>query len=229
MTSRSMLVAAVLWLFACGGGGGGGGTTVPIPSPSPGPSTSPLQFQPLRAGDTWTYACYLGTLAPAASTFPKTNQVLGTVTVNGTLAYEYQVEIPTSPTQSTTQIQLLANDAAGDTLIYGYMANPTASPEPVAPTVIVAHRPGPDLTTYDYPAEGGGVVSRVFCCTTPTHRTVFGTFTVDAYFDGSHVVSSATDGYGYAIGKGVMEEDHNFDDPDPSKRVDCLITATPPP
>ena len=219
-------VAAIAWIMACGcGGGGGGASTVPPP-----PVQSPQPFLPLKAGSIWTYACYLGSPAPAASTFPKTNQVLGVTNLNGTNVYEYQIQIPSSPTQSTTQIQLLANDGADNTILFGYMASPGSSPMPIAsPTIVVAQNPGANGTTYDYPAQGGGIVSRVFCCTTPTHTTVFGVFTVDAYFDGSHVVSAATDGYGYAQGKGVMEEDHNFNDPDPSKRIDCLIVATPAP
>ncbi|HEY7992862.1 MAG TPA: hypothetical protein VID24_01470 [Candidatus Eremiobacteraceae bacterium] len=225
--ARAFFIVGVLWLAACGGGGG---ASMPGPGPSPMPSMSPRPFLPLKSGDTWTYACYLGSPAPSASTFPKTNQVLGTATVNGTLTYEYQLQIPTSPTQSTTQIQLLADDAAGNTLIYGYMASPSASPMPIAsPTIIIGQNPGPNGTTYDYEAQDGGTVSRVLCCKTQTHPTVFGTFEVDVYYDGSHTVSQATDGYGYAIGLGSMEEDHNFNDPDPSKRIDCLVTNTPPP
>lgn len=217
-----------VWFAGCGGGGAG--VPGPAPSPSIGPSPSPMPFLPLPVGELWTYACYLRSPAPSASTFPKTNKVIGTTTVNGTLTYEYQQQMPTSPTQSTMQIQLLANNAAGDTVLYGYMISPNASPSPVvSPTVIVPQNPGPNNTTYDYPAENGGTVSRVFCCSTQTHPTVFGTFLVNAFFDGSHTVSSSTDGYGYAPGKGVLEEDHNFNDPDPNKRIDCLITATPPP
>lgn len=224
--ARASLIAAVVWLAACGGAGGGG--TVP-PGPPP-PATSPKPFLPLKAGDVWTYACVLGTPAPSASTFPKTNQVLGTAMVNGTLTYEYALEVPSSPTQRTTQIQLLADDAAGDTLIYGYMANPTASPAPIAsPAVVIAQQPGAGLTPYDYEGESGATVQRVFCCTGQTHPTVFGVFDVDEYFEGSHALASATDGYGYAPGVGSVEEDHNFADPDPAKRIDCLVTSTPPP
>lgn len=230
MTTRSWVLSAccpfavaAIWLAACGGGGG----SLPGPTPPPGPSPSPQPYLPLAVGDTWTYACYLGTPAPGASAFPKTNQVLGTTTVAGTTVYEYAEQIPSSPTQSTTQIQLLANDAKHNTVLYGYMAGPTASPQAVTPTVIVAANPGPSNAPYDYPAEGGGTVSRVFCCTEPTNPTKFGVFTVNAFFDGSHVVSSATDGYGYALGKGVMEEDHNFNNP--GTRIDCVITSTPPP
>ena len=220
------LVSASLWLAACGGGG----SSLPAPgeTPSPGPSRSPLPFLPLKVGNTWTYACYLGTPVPGASTFPKTNQVIGSTTVGTTVTYEYQEQLPTSPTTGSTQIQLLANDTNGNTLLYGYMANPTASPTAVTPTVIIPHVPGPPLTSfYDYPAQGGGTISRVFCCTGNTNLTVFGVLPVSEYFDGSHVLSSTTDGYGYEIGKGAMEEVHNSNNASP--KVDCLITATPSP
>jgi hypothetical protein len=227
-TQRAAIVFGVLWLAACGGGGSSSGGNLPGPVPSP--SSSPIPFLPLKSGEVWTYGCVLGTPAPSASIFPKVNQILGMTTVNGTLTYEYELQIPTSPTQSTTQIQLLANDTHGDTVLYGYMSSPSSSPAPIAsPTVVVAERPGADLTTYDYEAENGATVLRIFCCTGQTHRTVFGVFNVDEYFEGSHVVSESTDGYGYAAGLGSVEEDHNFNDPDPAKRVDCLITATPSP
>jgi hypothetical protein len=224
---KSILGFATLALLldACGGGGGGGSG---IPGPGPNPSPTPTRFyQPLAVGDTWTYACYLGTPAPGASAFPKTNQILGTVAVNGTQTFEYQEQIPSSPTQSTNVIQLLAHDAAGNTLIYGYMANPSASPQPLAsPVVIVAQNPGAMGTSYDYPAENGGTVSRAFCCSGPTNPTVFGVYQVNEFVEGSHSINTATDNYGYAAGQGVMEEDHNFNSPN---RIDCIITATPPP
>ncbi len=226
MKTSIALAALFLCLCACGGAGGGGS----VPAPGPRPSSSPVPFLPLAAGDTWTYACTLGTPAPSASTFPKTNQVLGTTTVGGTTVFEYAEQIPSSPTQSSTVIQLLADDPAGDTLIYGYMANPSSSPAPLAsPVVIIAASPGVAGTIYDYPGENGGTISRFFWGSEPTHPTVFGTFQVDAYFEGSHVAAQATDGYGYAAGLGVMEEDHDFANPDPSKRIDCLITSTPAP
>jgi len=181
---------------------------------------------PLRDGELWTYACYLGTPTPGASTFPKTNQVIGHTTVGATTVYEYAQQMPTSPTQSTTQIQLLANDANDNTLIYGYMANPTATPEVVTPTIIVAANPGPSNAPFDYPGQDGGTVSRVFCCNTVTNETAFGVIPVSAYFDGSHNVEMATDGYGYAAGKGVMEEDHEFNQ---MPRIDCVVTGTPAP
>src|SRR5450755_5137091 len=106
------LVTVALLLDACGGGGGSGSTGMPGPQPSPSPTATQF-FQPLSVGDTWTYACYLGTPAPGASSFPKTNQILGSTVVNGTQTFEYQEQIPSSPTQSTTIIQLLANDARG--------------------------------------------------------------------------------------------------------------------
>lgn len=218
------ITLGTLWLFACGGGSGvAQNATTP-----PGPTPSPQPYLPLRVGDLWTYACYRGTPAPGASTFPKTNQIIGTTTINGTVTYEYQEQLPTSPTSTTAQIQLLANDARGNTILYGYMVNSTASPMPVTPTVIVPEHPGSaGASFYDYPAEGGGSISRVFCCSTVTNPTVFGLLNVNVYFDGSHVVASSTDGYGYTIGTGVTEEDHNFNDP--STRIDCVVTATPPP
>jgi hypothetical protein len=219
-------IVAIVWLAACGGGGGG---SVPGPSPSIGPSASPRPFLPLAVGDTWTYACYLGP-SPGPSTFPKTNTVIGTATVNGIVTYEYQLQSPITPTQSTTQIQLVANDSAGNTILYGYVPTPGASPSPiVSPTVIIAHVPGANGTTYDYPSQNGGTVQRVFCCTENSLPTVFGTFTVDAYFEGSNVLHNAPYGYGYAAGIGSVDEAYNITDPDPNKHIECLITATPPP
>jgi hypothetical protein len=219
------IAVGTLSIVACGGGGGSG---VAQPTPPPAPTPSPQPYLPLKVGDMWTYACYRGTPAPGASTFPKTNKIIGTTTINGTVTYEYQEELPISPTTSTFQIQLLANDARGNTLLYGYMLNPTAAPMSVTPTVIVPEVPGPaGISYYDYPAEGGGTVSRVFCCSTVTNPTVFGVLRVNVYFDGSHVVASSTDGYGYTVGLGVTEEDHNFNNA--STRIDCVVTATPPP
>jgi hypothetical protein len=220
----SMFALAVLWLVSCGGGGGG---SLPGPTPPPLPSPSPAPYQPLAVGDTWTYACYRGTPAPGASAFPKTNQVLGTVRVAGTVTYEYAEQIPSSPTQSTTQIQLLANDGNDNTMLYGYMANPTAAPQLVTPTIVVPSSPGPSNAPWDYPAQGGGTVQRVFCCSGVTNPTKFGVITVNEFYDGSHVVDMTTDGYGYARGQGVMEEDHNFNNP--ATRIDCIVTATPAP
>ncbi|HLJ83347.1 MAG TPA: hypothetical protein VKT51_04105 [Candidatus Eremiobacteraceae bacterium] len=219
------LVGLVTLLAACGGGGGGGGG---LPGPRPSPSPTIMQFyQPLAVGDAWTYKCYLGTPAPGASSFPKTNRVIGSVTVNGTLTYEYQEQIPSSPTQSTDEIQLLANDAAGDTLLYGYMATAGSSPQPLAsPVVIQAASPGPAGKFYDYPAENGGTISRFYWGTGPTNPTTFGVYQVNEFFEGSHMIGTSTDGYGYAYGQGVMEEDHNFNTPN---RIDCVISATPPP
>jgi len=216
---RGATLAGILWLGSCGGGGGSS------PGPTP-PPASPVPYLPLKVGDVWTYACYLGTPAPGASAFPKTNQVLGTVTVNGTLTYEYAQQLPSSPTNSTTQIQLLANDGQQNTVLYGYMANPTASPQPVTPTVIVAQHPGGNGSVFDYPSEAGGVVSRFFFGNGVTNPTVFGVLPVSEYFEGSHNINTATDGYGYLLGRGVMEEDHNFNTP---QRIDCIITATPAP
>ncbi|HKW45141.1 MAG TPA: hypothetical protein VJN22_05740 [Candidatus Eremiobacteraceae bacterium] len=219
-------VALALLLDACGGGGGS--TSVPGPPPGPSPSPTPtIFFQPLAVGDTWTYACYMGTPSPGASTFPKTNKVLGTAMVHGTQTFEYAQQIPSSPTQSTTVIQLLANDATGNTLIYGYLPNVGGSPQPLAsPVVIVAQSPGPPLSIDDYPAEHGGTVQRIYCCHGNTNPTVFGVYVVNEYFEGSHILNNTTDGYGYALGQGVMEEDHILTAP---QRIDCLITATPPP
>jgi hypothetical protein len=220
--------AAALSAFVGCGGGSGASPALGI-SPPPIASPSPKPFLPLAVGDVWTYACYLGTPAPLASTFPKTNQVLGTTDVGGTQTFEYAIQIPSSATLSTTEIQLLANDAAGDTIIYGYVASPGAAPSPLAsPAFIIAHAPTAG-ETFDYDSQAGSAVSRFFWGTESTHETALGTFTVDAYFEGSHSVSGATDGYGYAAGLGSMEEDHDFNDPNPAKRIDCLITTTPAP
>ena len=230
-----MLVAMKAWIViailagcaavACGGGGGSSQTL-----PTPAPSSSPRPWLPLSVGDTWSYACYLGSPAPGASTFPKSNAVIGTQVVSGTTTFAYEIQVPTSPTNMTEQIQLLADDAAGNTVLFGYLAAPGASPEPIAsPTIVIAQNPGSPGSVFDYPAENGGTVSRFFFGNIPTHPTVFGVFQVDAYYEGSHTFATSPDCYGYAPGLGSMEEDHNFTDPDPNKRIDCLITSTPPP
>ena len=104
MKSLLGFLTLALLLDACGGGGGAGGSGS-LPGPLPSPSPTPTRFyQPLAVGDKWTYACYLGTPAPGASAFPKTNQILGTAVVNGTQTFEYQEQIPSSPTRSTNVI-----------------------------------------------------------------------------------------------------------------------------
>ncbi|HUY40799.1 MAG TPA: hypothetical protein VMV82_04445 [Candidatus Dormibacteraeota bacterium] len=194
-------------LAACGGGGGGGGTPGPNPSPP-----APAYYQPLAVGDTWTYTCH-NTHNPAEQQYAIQNSVLGTTTVGGQTVYEFSIQIPSSPTQSTTVIQLLANDAQRNTSIYGYLVGGT--PQTIAPTIIVAANPGPTGTAYDYTGQNASTIDRIFEGIESSNPTPLGTFTVAPYFE-----SSSTHNYGYALGTGIVEEDHG-----PSFEYDCLVTS----
>jgi hypothetical protein len=208
---RAIATALMCGLAACGGGGGtggGGGQPPPVPTPTP----SPLQFyQPLATGDTWKYSCHFRN-PPMAGTFPIANRVTGTQMVNGVQTFAFALQVVTSPTQIATQTMLLANDTQGNVTLYGYLASGTVLP--VTPTLIVAAAPSTS-TPYNYPALGGGTVTRSFAAFTVTNPTPLGTFNVAVYYE-----SGATHNYGYALGKGIMEEDHG-----PNFRYDCLIGA----
>ncbi len=212
---RVSMVGPVLLvvLAGCGGGGGSspGSGPAPGPTPTPGPTATPAVYQPLAAGDSWAYTCH-NTQNSGEAPYAIANTVVGTATVNGHAVYELSLQIPSSPTQSVTQIQLLADDAAGNTSIYGYLAGGVA--QAVTPAVIVAANPSKS-TPYDYPALGGGTVPRAFVGFESSNPTSLGTFQVAPYFE-----SGGTHNYGYALGIGIVEEDHG-----PNFQYDCLVTS----
>ncbi len=105
----------------------------------------------------------------------------------------------------------MANDSAGSTLIYGYLVN--GQVQGFAPTIVVAAAPAMGAS-YDYPAQGGGTVMRTFVGFESSNPTKLGTFEVAPYFE-----NGGTHNYGYALGYGVVEEDHG-----PKFEFDCLIT-----
>jgi hypothetical protein len=198
-------VVAVL-LFACGGGGGGGGTI-----PAPMPSQSPGIYQPLAAGDSWSYQCHDIT-NPGVPKFPIANSVVGTTSVGAQAVVEFSVQIPSSPTQSVTEIQLLADDAQGNTTIYGYLVG--GAVQTIAPATIVSANPSVS-GNYDYTAPDGSTVTRLFVGFEHSNPTPLGTFVVAPYFE-----SGKTHNYGYASGTGIVEEDHG-----PNFQYDCLIQS----
>jgi hypothetical protein len=207
---RSLTASAILalaLLTACGGGGGGGG----LPGPTP-PPPSPQYYQPLAVGDSWAYTCH-NTQNPSEQTYSIQNSVLGTTTVGSQTVYEFSIQIPSSPTQSTTVIELLANDAQRNTSIYGYLVGGT--PQTITPAIVVAASPGAKGTAYDYTGPGGNTIDRIFEGFESSNPTPLGTFTVAPYFE-----SSSTHNYGYALGNGIVEEDHG-----PNLEYDCLVTS----
>ncbi len=203
---RSILVFVLAaTLVGCGGGGSGpSGPPPPGPTPTPSPAAAPV-YQPLAVGDTWTYRCN--------ASFSITNAVTQTVAVGATTTYALAVQIPSSPTASTTETMLVANDAGGNTVLYGYLAGGKAVP--VTPATIVSAAPVLDAS-YDYPGPSGGTVTRTFVGFENSHRTPYGgVYVVAPYFE-----SGGTHNYGYALGVGVVEEDHG-----PAFEFDCLLSA----
>src|SRR5579872_3169825 len=93
------LVVLISALAACGGAGGG--TTGP-PNPSPAPPIRQL-YQPLATGDSWVYTCH-NTQNKSEQPYAIKNSVLGTAAVGGKTVYEFSLQIPSSPTQSTTVV-----------------------------------------------------------------------------------------------------------------------------
>src|SRR5579883_12896 len=194
--------ALALGLLVIGGGAcGGSGATAPSPSPP---------YLPLAIGNRWQYECLRQGSSGAALTL--TDSVADTVRVAGRLTYAFALEIPDSAGHVATQVQLLANDSAGNTRIEGYVIG--GQPTPVTPTVIVAAQPQLH-TPYDYPAPGGGTITRAFKGIESSNPTPLGTFTnVAPYYDNGGI-----DNYGYVPGKGIVEQDHaNFE-------FDCLIES----
>lgn len=185
-----VVLVAVIGLSACGGGS----KTQP-----PVPPAGPQIYLPLAVGNTWSYDCGGGVTI--------TDNVTQTVTVGGQQAFALQLQFPNSPTQTF----LLGNDSQGNTTIYGYLVN--GAPMPVTPAAYISSSPKA-MQSFNYPAEGGGTVNRVFVNFEPTNPTPLGVFQVASYNDSA---SGGKDIWGYAAGKGIMEQDHgNFD---------CKITS----
>ena len=192
--------AAIVLLAACGGGGGGGGTSGgPPPGPTPTPSPAAV-YLPLAVGNTWAYDCGGGVT--------KTNTVTQAVVAGGRTTFAYAEQIP-SPSGTTTQTLLLANDASGNTTLYGYLVNGSA--QAVSPTLLIAASPAVNQH-FDYPAPDGSIVSRYFRAFDHTNPTKLGTFAVAVYYE-----SNGQHNYGYTLGTGVTEEDQ--------APYDCTITS----
>ena len=186
-----VILAVTIGQTACGGGSS---TLQP-----PGPPQGPQIYLPLAVGNTWSYDCGGGVAI--------TDSVTQSVTVGGQQTFALQLEFPNAPTQTV----LLANDSKGNTTFYGYLVN--GAPMTVTPTAYISANPKTG-DKFDYPAQGGGTISRVFVNFEPTNPTPLGVFQVASYNDSA---SGAKDIWGYATGKGVMEQDHgNFD---------CKITS----
>jgi hypothetical protein len=177
------------------------GAKLPSPSQAAQPNASKL-YQPLAKGNYWKYICN--------SQFTIEDRVIGTYKLAGRTVYALSLQIPSSPKVSTHVVQLLANDARGNTWIYGYLLQ--GKVHAVKPAEIVAASPVKGKH-YNYPAPKSGSVSRIFKLFENTNRTPLGVFWVAAYFE-----SSNTHNYGYSLGRGVMEQDHG-----PAYRYDCLI------
>jgi hypothetical protein len=159
-------------------------------------------YQPLALGDAWKYVCN--------HQFTIRNAVIGRVRVGKKLTYEFQIQIPRSPSRSVKIVQLLANDASGATRIYGYLLG--GKVRAVRPTAIVVSSPVLHRH-YDYPGPNGKSIRRVFVGFENTNPTPLGIFYVAPYFE-----TNATHNYGYTLGRGIMEEDHG-----PNYRYDRLI------
>jgi len=213
MRTGFLTIVTAAALAACGGGGGSSPNPLPSGTPTPVPTATgtPPPFQPLAVGDQWTYACGL---RGQPSTFTIQNSIGGTTTVNGQTAYEFALQIPSSPTQIATTTMLLANDAQNNLTIYGYLVN--GQIQAVKPTIIAGSNPQ-DGQDYSYPAPDGSIVSRTFEKFTSTNPTPYGGVypRVAVYYE-----TNATHNYGYDAGLGIAEEDHG-----PNFQYDCLLSA----
>lgn len=181
-------VVGFLAIVLLAGCGGGSGSS---------PKQTPQFYLPLAVGNNWSYDC--GNQVTIADT------VTQTVNVNGQQTFALQLQFPNAASQTF----LLANDAQGNVTLYGYLVNGAA--QSVTPTVYISANPKAQQK-FDYPAQGGGTVPRYFFGFEPTNPTPLGTFQVASYDD-----NGAQDIWGYALGKGVMEQDHGT--------FDCKITA----
>ena len=159
-------------------------------------------YQPLAVGDSWKFICN--------NRFTIVDRVVGKHAIGKQTVYALSLQIPSSPSKSTDVVQLLANDAHGNTWIYGYLTG--GKIRQVKRAEIVAASPVLDKH-YDYPAPTHGTISRVFKGFEFTNKTPLGVFWVAPYFE-----SGGTHNYGYNLGRGVMEEDHG-----PNYEYDCLI------
>lgn len=217
--SYSIWMKQVLGLLIFGVAGasalgcGGGGSTQ---GPGPAPSVKPGLYQPLAVGDTWNYTCGphpASAFRLAATTFPISDTITQTVTVNGVTTFAMALQIPDSSGTVSTLTELLANDAQGNTSIYGYLNGSTV--DAVPPAVIVAANPVLHQA-YNYTGPTGSTVPRVFQAFTSSNPTGLGTFpTVAVYYENG----GTTDNYGYVPGIGSVEQDHaNF-------TYDCVIES----
>jgi hypothetical protein len=159
-------------------------------------------YQPLAVGDYWKFICN--------GAFAIEDRVTGSYHVHGRVAYALSLQIPSSPKKSVRVVQLLGNDAKGNTWIYAYLIH--GKIVSVKPTEVVAAKPVLN-EHYDYPNANHGTISRVFVGFEYTNKTPLGVFWVAPYFE-----SGGTHNYGYSLGRGVMEEDHG-----PHFRYDCLV------
>ncbi len=69
-------------------------------------------YQPLAVENYWKFICN--------HTFTIEDRVTRTYHVHGRVAYALALQIPSSPRKSVDVVQLLGNDAKGNTWIYGY-------------------------------------------------------------------------------------------------------------
>jgi hypothetical protein len=173
----------------------------PSPATQPRPNATKV-YQPLATGNYWKYICN--------KTFTIEDHVVGTYRLSKRAVYALSLQIPSSPTKSIVEVQLLANDAKGNTWIYGYVIH--GKIHAVKPAEIVAAKPDP-YSYYNYPGPVHGKVTRLFLHFESTNKTPLGVFWVAPYFE-----SNRTHNYGYSLGRGVMEEDHG-----PQYKYDCLI------
>ena len=206
---------AALLLGACAGTSG---RLQPQSGPAATLATVPhlLPFQPLTIGNAWVYSCrdIKGGGENNGNPFTFTDRVLRRITVAHRQLIEFELHVPivpSKPLKVVTELMLLANNKNGDLWIYGYILH--GKPALVKPAEIVSAAIPSRGKLFNYPGPGGKRVQRFFFGYIPTNPTPLGTFTVADYEE-----SNATNDYGYAYGKGIMEEDHG-----PNFEVDCLI------
>jgi hypothetical protein len=188
--ASTVLLATVVVAIGCGGGGSQTAFTPPPPPPA-------QAYLPLAVGNTWNYDC--------GNQVTITDTVTQTETISGQQTFALELPFPNAPTQTF----LLANDAKQNTKFYGYLVNGT--PMSVTPTPYISANPTAS-EAFDYPAQNGGTVDRVFVTFENTNPTLLGTFQVASYND-----NGKQDIWGYALGKGIMEQDHGS--------FDCKITS----
>jgi hypothetical protein len=173
-------------------------------------------FQPLAVGDSWTYTCrdIKGGAENGGNPFSFTDRVLRDVKHGPQEFAEFALHVPivpSKPLKIVTELMLLTNDAHGNLWIHGYVVHGKIAIR--KRTEIVAAVNPAKYARFDYLGPTGKRVQRFFYGYVPTNPTPLGTFLVADYEE-----SHATNDYGYAYGKGIMEEDHG-----PNFEVDCLI------